>query len=70
MSDYSSASNLSSAGGQQDAAIQSIKRQFQAEQQVAGIVAQSASQAQASSQPQQPALNSSGLKGTQVNLLV
>jgi hypothetical protein len=72
MSDYSSASVLSSAGGQQDATIQSMKMQFQAEQQVAGIAAQAANQPQpqASNQPQQPALKSSGPKGTQVNMLV
>jgi hypothetical protein len=74
MSDYSSASILSSAGGQQDATIQTMKMQFQAEQQVAGIAAQSANQTQNQNQttsaPSQPALKTSGPKGTQVNMVV
>lgn len=71
MSDYSSSSILSSANGQQDVTLQSLKMQFQAESQVAGMVAQSANQLQANQQQtEQPALKTSGPKGTQVNMVV
>lgn len=69
MSDYSSSSVLSAAAGQQDVAIQSLKSQFQAERQAAGLAAQAVQQPQPSGQ-QQPALNKNGPKGTQVNILV
>lgn len=71
MSDYSTSSVLSQANGQQNVSLQSLKMQFQAESQMAGVVAQSAQQAQSSGQQQEQAsLKTSGPKGTQVNMVV
>lgn len=71
MSDVSSASTLNSAVGQQDITLQSLRMQFQSEQMVANLAAQAVQPPQPANQPnQQPALNSSGPKGTQVNLTV
>ncbi|MBI5121264.1 MAG: hypothetical protein HZA67_09675 [Rhodospirillales bacterium] len=71
MSDVSSASTLNSAMGQQDIALQNLRMQFQSEQMVANLASQAVQPAQpAQTSNQQPALNSSGPKGTQVNLTV
>lgn len=68
MSDVSNASNLNSAVGQQDIALQNLRMQFQSEQMVANLASQAVQPPQPANQ--QPALNSSGPKGTQVNLTV
>lgn len=69
MSDITSSSVLSAANGQESLSVLSLKMQSQAEQQMAGVVAQAVQPQPASSQ-QQPALQTSGPRGTQVNLLV